>query len=95
MTLTIALGLDYVSFVEVSLHDTRERALSEFNARILAIPEIEQAHLIAGSFDYLLKVRTADIQSYRQVMAERLSRLPYVASTSTYVAMEAVKEEHF
>ncbi|MEM9844804.1 MAG: Lrp/AsnC ligand binding domain-containing protein, partial [Pseudomonadota bacterium] len=56
------------------------------------IPEIEQVHLIAGSFDYLLKVRTQSITDYRRVLAEQISTLPHVAKTSTYVAMEAVKE---
>lgn len=88
----ITLGLNYVSFVEVSLTDTREKALSEFNARVVQIPEIEQVHLIAGNFDYLLKVRTQNIEDYRRVLAEQISTLPHVNKTSTYVAMEAVKE---
>ena len=73
--------------------DTREATLAKFNAEIARIPEIEQAHLIAGNFDYLLKVRTADMPSYRQVLAEKVSVLPGVASTSTFVAMEAIKDE--
>ncbi|MEM7076975.1 MAG: Lrp/AsnC ligand binding domain-containing protein [Pseudomonadota bacterium] len=88
----IVLGLDHVSFVEVSLSDTREQALSEFNAQVVLVPEIEQVHMIAGSFDYLLKVRTQSITDYRRVLAERISTLPHVSKTSTYVAMEAVKE---
>ena len=88
----IRLGLDHVSFVEVRLDNTRETALAAFNAAAVKIPEIEQAHLIAGSFDYLLKVRTQDMTAYRRVLAEAISTLPHVASTSTYVAMEAVKE---
>jgi Lrp/AsnC family leucine-responsive transcriptional regulator len=59
---------------------------------VLTIPEVEECHMIASRFDYLLKVRTRDIQAYRRVLAERLSALPHVASTSTYVAMEAVKD---
>ena len=59
---------------------------------VLAVPEVEQCHMMASSFDYLLKVRTADIQAYRRVLGEVISALPHVASTSTYVAMEAVKE---
>ncbi|WP_238367939.1 Lrp/AsnC ligand binding domain-containing protein [Mesobacterium pallidum] len=88
----IRLGLDHVAFVEVRLGDTREKALAEFNAGVARVTEIEQAHLIAGNFDYLLKVRTRDMNAYRKVLAEKLSSLPHVASTSTYVAMEAVKE---
>jgi Lrp/AsnC family leucine-responsive transcriptional regulator len=88
----IRLGLDHVAFVEVRLTDTREAALAAFNAAVAEVPEIEQAHLIAGNFDYLLKVRTASMRRYRAVLAERISMLPHVASTSTYVAMQAVKE---
>ncbi len=88
----IRMGQAHVAFVEVRLSDTREAALQAFNKAVLAVPEVEQCHMIASRFDYLLKVRTADIQDYRRVLAERISALPHVASTSTYVAMEAVKD---
>jgi Lrp/AsnC family leucine-responsive transcriptional regulator len=88
----IKMGQAHVAFVEVKLSDTREAALQAFNRAVITVPEIEQCHMIASRFDYLLKVRTADIQDYRRVLAERISALPHVTSTSTYVAMEAVKE---
>lgn len=86
------LGLDHVAFVEVRLRDTTEAALRAFNAAARKVPEIEQCHMIAGAFDYLLKVRTADIRSYREVLGEVISALPHVANTSTHVSMQAVKE---
>jgi len=89
----IRLGRSHVAFVEVKLTDTRESALNAFNDAVSKIPEVEQCHLIAGSFDYLLKVRTQSMTAYRAVMAEKFSSLPHVAHTSTYVAMEAVKED--
>jgi Lrp/AsnC family leucine-responsive transcriptional regulator len=48
--------------------------------------------MIAGNFDYLLKVRTRDIRTYRTELAEKISSLPHVASTSTFVSMETVRE---
>jgi len=86
------IGRDHVAFVEVKLSDTTEKALSAFNAAAAALAEVEQCHMIAGPFDYLLKVRTRDIASYRRVLGERISALPHVANTSTYVSMEAVKD---
>ncbi|WP_425506235.1 Lrp/AsnC family transcriptional regulator [Sphingobium subterraneum] len=86
------IGLDHVAFTEVKLSDTREGALNEFNAAVRQIPEVEECHMIASSFDYLLKVRTADIRRYRWVLGEKISSLPHVASTSTFVAMETVRE---
>lgn len=91
----IRLGRAHVAYVEVKLSDTREAALQAFNRAVLAVPEVEECHMIASRFDYLLKVRTADIQDYRRVLGERISALPHVASTSTHVAMEAVKEAAF
>ena len=88
----IRLGLDHVAFLEVRLTDTREAALAAFNAAARRIGEIEQIHMIAGNFDYLMKVRTRNMSDYRSVLAEKISTLPHVASTSTYVAMQAVKE---
>ncbi len=86
------LGLEHVAFVEMRLSDTREQALAQFNKAVRTIPEVEQCHMIAGGFDYLIKVRTRDIFDYRRVLGEQLSRLPYVAQTSTYVVMESVRD---
>ncbi len=88
------LGLDHVAFVEVKLSDTREQALREFNMAVRRIPEIEECHMMASHFDYLLKVRTADMRRYRKVMAEHISSLPHVSGTSTFVAMEMVKDKN-
>ena len=86
------MGEGHVAFVQVKLSDTRSAALEAFNKAVLSIAEIEQCHMIASSFDYLLKVRTKDIASYRRVLGERISALPHVAQTSTFVAMETVKD---
>lgn len=86
------LGLDHIAFVEVRLSDTREAALQAFNVAVGAVSEIEECHMIAGAFDYLLKVRTVDIKAYRAVLGEVISNLPHVASSSTHVSMDAIKD---
>ena len=78
-------GEGHVAFVQVKLDDTRSAALDAFNLAVLKIPEIEQCHMIAASFDYLLKVRTKDIAAYRRVLGERISALPHVAQTCEFV----------
>jgi Lrp/AsnC family leucine-responsive transcriptional regulator len=89
----IQMGLSHVAYVEVKVSDTRQAALAKFNAAAKLVPEIEECYMIAGGFDYLLKVRSSDIADYRRIMGEKISALPYVNSTSTYVAMEAVIEQ--
>lgn len=86
------MGEGHVAFVQVKLSDTRSAALDAFNRAVQGVPQIEQCHMMAASFDYLLKVRTRDIAAYRKVLGERISSLPHVAQTSTFVAMETVKD---
>lgn len=85
------IGEGHIAFVQVTLADTRSAALEAFNAAVQPIREIEQCHMIAGGFDYLLKVRTKDIGAYRRILGEKISALPHVAQTSTFAVMETVK----
>ena len=89
----LSLGLTHVTYMQVRLTDTRQKALDQFNEGVRAISEVEECYMIAGGFDYLLKVRSRDMTHFRRIMAERISALPHVMSTSSFVAMEAVVEQ--
>lgn len=91
----LKLGLTNVTYLEVSVSDTREAALQQFNAAVRAIPEVEECYMIAGGYDYLLKIRSRDMAHFRRILAENISVLPHVSNTSTHVSMEAVVEQNF
>lgn len=86
------LGEGHIAFVQVTLNDTRSDALQAFNEAVRHIREVEQCHMIASNFDYLLKIRTRDMSNYRRVLGEKISALPHVSHTSTFVVMENVKD---
>ncbi len=85
-------GVGHIAYVQVTLSDTTSKALNKFNAAVCRLPEITQCHMMAAGFDYLLKVRTKDINDYRHILGEKISNLPGVSHTSTFVVMEAVKD---
>ena len=91
----LKLGLTHVTYVTVNLSDTRQKALEAFNAGVRRIAEVEECYMIAGGFDYQLKLRTRDMPHFRTVMAEQISTLPHVHATSSFVAMEAVVEANW
>ncbi|MCG2579778.1 Lrp/AsnC ligand binding domain-containing protein [uncultured Marinobacter sp.] len=86
------LGQSHIAFAQVTLHDTSSQSLTAFNKAVKQISAVEQCHMIAGNFDYLLKVRTRNMAEYRQVLGEQISALPHVLQTSTFVVMESVKD---
>ncbi len=90
-----AAGLNHLTVVHIGLMQTSQNSLADFNKAVKEIPEIEGCYLIAGSFDYMLKVRTRDIAHYRELLGEAISKLPGVKQTHSFAVMETVKESHF
>lgn len=80
-----------VSFIEVSLDRTTTQALDKFRDEIMRMEEVQECHMVAGGFDYLIKVRTRDMEHYRQFLGEKLSVIEAISTTHTYVVMEEIK----
>jgi Lrp/AsnC family transcriptional regulator, leucine-responsive regulatory protein len=86
------IGLGMTVFVEVLLDRTTPNVFDAFKAAVQAHGEILECHLVAGGFDYLLKLRVQDMAAYRAFAGRVLWQLPGVRETRTYAVMEEVKE---
>jgi Lrp/AsnC family leucine-responsive transcriptional regulator len=86
------LGLGLLVFIEIAIDRTSQDAFDQFRRAIDRIPQVQECHMVAGGFDYLLKVRVADMAAYRAFLGEVLSRVPGIRETHTYAVMERVKE---
>ena len=87
----LKLGAGMLVFVEILLDRTSTNVFEQFRAAVQVRPEIMECHLVAGGFDYLLKIRTTDMNSYRAFSGQVLWQLPGVRETRTYAVMEEVK----
>jgi Lrp/AsnC family leucine-responsive transcriptional regulator len=85
------LGAGLLVFIEVLLDRTVHDVMDSFKAAVQVRPEILEAHLVAGGFDYLLKTRVADMAAYRAFIGSVIWTLPGVRETRTYAVMEEVK----
>ena len=86
------LGRGMAVFVEVLLDRTTSGVFDAFKAAVQVHDEIMECHLVAGGFDYLLKLRVRDMPAYRDFAGRVLWQLPGVRETRTYAVMEEVKE---
>jgi Lrp/AsnC family transcriptional regulator, leucine-responsive regulatory protein len=86
------LGCGMTVFVEILLDRTAQHVFHEFKAAVQVHPQIIECHLVAGGFDYLLKLRMADMGAYREFAGRVLWTLPGVRETRTYAVMEEIKE---
>ena len=87
----LKLGAGMLVFIQVMLDRTTPDVMNAFRAAVQARPEILECHLVAGGFDYLIKVRVADMPAYRELIGSVVWSLPGVRETHTYAVMEEVK----
>ncbi len=86
------LNAGLLVFVELTLERTTEEAFAAFAEAVQQMPEVLECHMVAGGFDYLLKIRVGDMNDYRRLLGEALVAIPGLSQTHTYVVMEQVKE---
>jgi len=88
------LGAGVVSFIQVLLDRTNPDVFERFKEQVSLCPEVMECHMVAGGFDYLLKVRTSSMVEYRDFLGQTLARMSDIKQTHTYVVMEEVKATH-
>jgi len=86
------LGLGHLTVVQVALAATAaDNSLDAFNEAVSQVPEVETCLMLAGSFDYLLTIRTRDIAHFREVLGDKINKLPGILQTNSFAVMENVK----
>ena len=78
-------------FIEVMLDRTSNNAFDHFAEVVKGMPEVLECHMVAGGFDYLLKVRVADMEAYRLFLGTSLTHMTGIRETRTYAVLEEVK----
>jgi Lrp/AsnC family transcriptional regulator, leucine-responsive regulatory protein len=86
-----ALGLSDTVFVEITLDKHSEATLEAFGEALARIPEVVEAHLVSGDYDYLVKVAVADTSDYERFLRQRLYKIEGVRHTRSIFALRALK----
>ena len=84
------LALPSTVFVEITLTGQAEELLDAFEREVAKIPEVLECHLMAGTFDYLLKIVAHDSEGFAALHRRHLSRLPGVAQMHSSFALKTV-----
>ena len=87
-----ALGKSLLVFVEITLSSKSAEVFDKVREELLHVPDVQECHLVSGSFDYLVKARLGGMDEYRSLLGDVLKKLPVTAQSHSYVVMEEVKE---
>jgi Lrp/AsnC family leucine-responsive transcriptional regulator len=87
-----AVGLGALVMVGVVLDRSTPESFAEFEGAVMGMNEVLDCHLVAGDFDYLLKIRVRDMRDFNALHGQKLIALPGVRQTRTFFVMKEVKD---
>ena len=87
-----AVGLGTLVMVGVVLDRSTPESFAAFESAVIKLKQVLDCNLVAGDFDYLLKIRVRDIADFNALHGGRLLTLPGVRQTRTFFVMKEVKE---
>ncbi len=87
------LGKDITAFIGVGIE--HPRYFDEFTQKVLALPEVLEAHRVAGQDSYILKVRTSNTKTLDALLVGTLRTISGVTRTHTTIVLSSVKEETY
>ncbi len=88
----VLLNNAFVVFVEIVIDKTTPNVFEVFTDAIRQIPEIVECHMISGGFDFVVKIRCANMDEFRRISGLVLWQLPGIKETRSYPVMEVIKE---
>ena len=86
-------GIGFIAYVTIGLSNHSKKSQKEFEAQIMDSKEVVECHNITGSNEYLLRVETKSLQSYKHFHSNVLGEISQVNAIGTLVVMDTPKDE--
>ncbi|MDR8074573.1 Lrp/AsnC family transcriptional regulator [Burkholderia cenocepacia] len=87
-----AVELRFTAFVRVTLERQDKTTVERFAREMEHAPEVLECHLMAGSYDYLLRVIAKDLDDYQRFQMETLTQIEGVRNIETEIPLKRIKQ---
>jgi Lrp/AsnC family transcriptional regulator for asnA, asnC and gidA len=87
----VLLGYDHLAFIGI---DINEGSADEVIATLSQFDEILELHEIYGQFDLLLKIRAKSLEEMRDIVANKIGKVPQITEAELMTVLKTIKEEH-
>ncbi|MCY4778516.1 Lrp/AsnC family transcriptional regulator [Sphingobacterium sp. UT-1RO-CII-1] len=87
------VGIDLISFSQVFLKAHTAEVLGDFEREVIKFPEVMECYQMAGSYDFMLRIATKDMEAYHMFLRHKLAVLPQVNTVQTYFVLSEAKSE--
>ena len=78
--------------VQLTLESHTDETLYEFGKVLATIPEIQEAYLVSGDYDYYIRIRVRDTRDYERLLREKLYKIPGIRQSKSHFVLRVLKE---
>ena len=87
-----SLGYHDSVIVQVTLESHTDEMLYEFGRVLATIPEIQEAYLVSGDYDYYVRIAVRDTRDYERLLREKLYKIPGIRHSKSSFVLRVLKE---
>ena len=86
------LGYRDSVIVQVTLESHTDETLYDFGRVLATIPEIQEAYLVSGDYDYYIRIAVRDTRDYERLLREKLYKIPGIRHSQSHFVLRVLKE---
>jgi Lrp/AsnC family leucine-responsive transcriptional regulator len=86
------LGYHDSVIVQLTLESHSDETLYEFGRVLATIPEIQEAYLVSGDYDYYIRIAVRDTRDYERLLREKLYKIPGIRHSQSHFVLRVLKE---
>ncbi len=87
-----AVGFAETVIVQVTLESHNDETLVEFGRMLEEIPEVIEAYLISGDYDYYIRIAVRDTRDYERLLRQKLYRIPGIRHSRSSFVLRTLKQ---
>lgn len=86
------LGYHDTVIVQLTLESHTDETLYAFGRALATIPEVMEAYLVSGDYDYIIRIAVKDTRDYERLLRERLYKIPGIRHSKSSFVLRVLKD---
>ncbi|QJD96229.1 Lrp/AsnC family transcriptional regulator [Mucilaginibacter robiniae] len=82
-----------IAYLHVLLHDHTAATLHAFEQRVVQFPEVMECYQMTGTFDFLLRIATSDMDAYQDFYRNKMANLPNITTIQSFFVLSEIKSD--
>lgn len=87
------IGKGLIAFSHVLLHDHTLQTLEAFEQAVSKFPEVMECFQMTGTFDFILRIATSDMEEYQHFYRNKLANMPNITTVQSFFVLSETKSD--